>query len=104
MDFRIKYAGGCKRARDTARLTRILAWCITGLLPTAMHAAENEALDGSESTLPDLEFLEFLGQFETDNGEWIDPGSLLAEEFEDLLGVAETIVPAAEDDNRATDQ
>ena len=38
--------------------------------------------------LPDLEFLEFLGQFESDEGEWIDPGSLLADEFSDLLNAA----------------
>jgi len=44
-------------------------------------AAENE----QSEDVPDLEFLEFLGQFETDSGEWIDPDSLLTEEFTDLL-------------------
>ena len=37
------------------------------------HAAENLQNDAA----PDLEFLEFLGQFETDSGEWIDPDSLI---------------------------
>ena len=45
------------------------------------YAAENE----ENESAPDLEFLEFLGQFETEAGEWIDPQSLLAEEFTELL-------------------
>lgn len=44
----------------------------------AAENAQNEAT-------PDLGFLEFLGQFETDAGEWIDPDSLLTEEFTELL-------------------
>lgn len=44
-------------------------------------AAENEQ---SEEEL-ELGFLEFLGQFETDSGEWIDPDSLLTVEFTELL-------------------
>lgn len=44
-------------------------------------AAENEQSEDA----PDLEFLEFLGQFETDAGEWIDPDSLLTEGFTELL-------------------
>lgn len=54
--------------------------CMSGLI-SSTHAAENE----QDVTEPDLEFLEFLGQFETDAGEWIDPDSLLAEEFTELL-------------------
>ena len=34
---------------------------------------------------PDLEFLEFLGSFETNSGEWIDPTELMQPEFQDLL-------------------
>ena len=45
------------------------------------YAAEIEQSEDA----PDLEFLEFLGQFETDAGEWIDPDSLLTEEFTELL-------------------
>ncbi|MFT4862469.1 MAG: hypothetical protein ACI95C_001690 [Pseudohongiellaceae bacterium] len=50
-------------------------------------AAENEAqtaLDGQ----PNLEILEFLGQFETDQGNWIAPGELMQEEFKTLLSAA----------------
>lgn len=82
-----------------ASLMRILALCIGGLLPTAF-GAENAATPESESTSPDLEFLEFLGQFETDDGQWIDPGNLLSEEFEDLLNVAENR-PAATGNNNS---
>tara|TARA_B110000858_G_scaffold198483_2_gene265571 strand:- start:20372 stop:20614 length:243 start_codon:yes stop_codon:yes gene_type:complete len=53
---------------------------MTGALSNTV-AAENE--QGEDA--PDLEFLEFLGQFETDAGEWIDPESLITEEFTKLL-------------------
>ena len=58
----------------------LLFACVTGALSNT-HAAENE----QSEDVPDLEFLEFLGQFETDAGEWIDPDSLLTEEFTELL-------------------
>jgi hypothetical protein len=48
---------------------------------SSTYAAENDENEAA----PDLEFLEFLGQFETESGEWIDPESLLAEEFTELL-------------------
>tara|TARA_R110002073_G_scaffold221415_3_gene381553 strand:- start:88 stop:315 length:228 start_codon:yes stop_codon:yes gene_type:complete len=59
---------------------------MTGVFSNA-YAAENE----QNETLPDLEFLEFLGQFETDAGEWIDPDSLAAEEFTELLDASSNI-------------
>jgi hypothetical protein len=55
-------------------------------------AAENEQSEDA----PDLGFLEFLGQFETDAGEWIDPSSLLTEEFTELLDAS---TEANSDDN-----
>jgi hypothetical protein len=66
---------------------KLFAICLLGLISTA-QAAENENKTETESSLPDLEFLEFLGQFETDNGEWINPASLMTEEFELLLEAA----------------
>lgn len=69
-----------RRKFQFLREKTLLLACVTGLISNT-HAAENEQ-DPAE---PDLEFLEFLGQFETDSGEWIDPDSLLAEEFTDLL-------------------
>lgn len=44
-------------------------------------AAENELDEAG----PDIEFLEFLGQFETDTGEWVAPNSLLGEGIFELL-------------------
>ena len=35
----------------------------------AAHAQDNDS--------PSMEFLEFLGEFQTDEGEWIDPLNLL---------------------------
>lgn len=58
--------------------------CLVGLMSTA-HGTGNEQVEQKATNTPDLEFLEFLGQFETDAGEWIDPESLLTEEFDDLL-------------------
>ncbi len=42
----------------------------------------------SEISEPDLALLEFLGSFETDNGEWIAPDSLLDSNFQQLLNMA----------------
>lgn len=66
---------------------KLFAICLLGLISTA-QAVENETNTETESGLPDLEFLEFLGQFETDNGEWINPASLMTEDFEILLEAA----------------
>jgi len=39
--------------------------------------APGEAREESENTeMPSLEFLEFLGDWETEDGEWIDPEEL----------------------------
>lgn len=59
-------------------------------MPT-LHAAEIDASQTGDNAIPDLEFLEFLGQFETDEGQWISPGNLMSEEFANLLEVAENI-------------
>ena len=69
------------RISGGARLAGI--WLL-GLLASA-QGAEDEQTASDEQDLPDLEFLEFLGSFETDEGEWIDPGSLLSDEFNELL-------------------
>jgi len=49
--------------------------------------AEVSGADGEaqQSILPDLEFLEFLGQFETDSGEWMSPADLVQPDFDQLL-------------------
>jgi hypothetical protein len=47
------------------------------------NAAENSQMNQQQQ--PNLELLEFLGSFATDEGEWIDPNSLLEEEFSSLI-------------------
>ena len=56
-------------------------WCtvlLLGLLNSPALAQEpgqvRESIENSET--PSLEFLEFLGDWETDDGEWIDPEEL----------------------------
>ena len=39
---------------------------------------------------PSIELLEFLGQWVTDEGQWIDPNDLASEEFAQLLEAALT--------------
>jgi hypothetical protein len=50
-------------------------------LPPAVSAAES----AENSDLPGLDFLEFLGSFETDSGQWVDPAELMQPDFEQLL-------------------
>ena len=65
--------------RSTGLITVMLLTC-----PPAGSAAEN--LQSTDSgSLPSLEFLEFLGRFETDSGEWVNPEELMQAEFEQLL-------------------
>jgi hypothetical protein len=63
----------------------LIAVFLSGMMSNTF-AAENE--EDTEQELPDLGFLEFLGQFETDSGEWIDPASLLNKEFIELLDLS----------------
>lgn len=81
------------RTRSKSRILSLWILCAA----STGFAAEEEA--ETEAEFPSLEFLEFLGSFETDAGEWIDPESLLAEEFEDLLNVAPIFVPADQENN-----
>ena len=93
-------SGSRLRRRFQAYSGRTLfAACMTGVFSNA-YAAENE----QNEAIPDLEFLEFLGQFETDAGEWIEPDSLLTEEFTELLDVSTNIdsVSDSADTNDAT--
>lgn len=39
----------------------------------------------STETMPSMEFLEFLGEWETEDGEWIDPVELESDEFGTLI-------------------
>lgn len=80
----------------------LIATCLLGFVSVA-QGAENEQDNQQNPNLPDLEFLEFLGQFETDSGQWLEPGSLLTEEFGSLLDASSVPAPDSDtnDDNSA---
>jgi len=83
------------------------------LVATTANAAEE---DGSTQTeplepdvlMPDIELLEFLGSFQTESGEWIDPEMLLNDDFEELFGLAARMDEIAnqsdENENAASNQ
>ncbi len=50
-------------------------------------AATVEAREGSPPSGPDLEFLEFLGSWETEDGQWINPLDLMDQSFSDVEGM-----------------
>ena len=52
-------------------------------LPIGQAADARE--EPESGALPTLELLEFLGEFETDSGDWVSPGELMTPEFEQLL-------------------
>lgn len=47
--------------------------------------AEELTNNEQQITMPSMDFLEFLGEWETEQGEWIDPESLEDNEIEKLL-------------------
>ena len=91
-------------ASGTGRLARLLTWRSSGratdrrrpepalavlaatllACPVWILAAESDP-ETAVTALPALELIEFLGSFETDAGEWIDPTDLMQPEFEQLL-------------------
>ena len=66
--------------------------CWTALLLLGVtlnsQAAENQTNDQPENLGPDLELLEFLGSFQTEDGEYMDPSMMLSDEFVELLDLA----------------
>ena len=59
-----------------ARLWSIVL--LLGLLssPALAQEPEQDRKSIEDTEMPSLEFLEFLGDWETDDGEWIDPEEL----------------------------
>ena len=64
---RTRFTRTDKAVCDLGLVEKAFALCLLGLISTA-HGAENEHAAKDSPELPDLEFLEFLGQFETDEG------------------------------------
>jgi hypothetical protein len=58
-----------------------------GALATPVPTLESQAAQVQEEA-PSIEFLEFLGQWETDEGEWIAPEELADDAFVQLLEAA----------------
>jgi len=48
-------------------------------MPCLAEPAKNDGSD--EIEMPGIEFLEFLGEWETDDGEWLDPELLDEDAF-----------------------
>ena len=68
---------GSKKMRYRASVYFMLMYCSL----TPLFADEQSA----EEETPTMEFLEFLGEWETEEGEWIDPVELENEEFGKLI-------------------
>ena len=54
------------------------------------QAADNVDENNSTSELPDLTLLEFIGRWETDEGEWINPVDFIDGDFAQLIESATT--------------
>lgn len=80
----------------------VLPLALMLLMVTGARAADQQSGD-VQAGAPPLELLEFLGQWETDDGEWIDPQELEDPELVKLLdAVMETeTAPALTDGKNA---
>jgi hypothetical protein len=63
---------------------RASAWFILLCSISSLYA-EEIASDGVSKKMPSMDFLEFLGEWETIQGEWLDPETLEDEEIEKLI-------------------
>ncbi|RLC24044.1 MAG: hypothetical protein DRH56_07005 [Deltaproteobacteria bacterium] len=60
----------------------IVAGLLAGVVPFPAHAGDPETADGrvtvstEEIDPPSLEFIEYLGSWETQQGHWVDPADL----------------------------
>ena len=79
---------------------RILSLVQLALIPIALFVLLlSVAFDANAASdeKPSMELLEFLGEWQTDNGEWVDPTRFLNITDEDLQGSAVTKVKVSED-------
>ena len=77
--------------RSQARWTALLLLGLT----LSSEAAENETNGQSDNLVPDLELLELLGSFQTEAGDYMDPGMMLNDELVELLDLAARMDDAA---------
>lgn len=90
-------------ARAIAQIGTILVLAVFSPTGYGAEANEQNSLEQQENTLPDLEFLEFLGSFETDSGEWVNPENLASEDFDALLSSALEAGQESSQDNEQSD-
>ncbi len=90
----------CRTEASLRVLVLMLGLLGSALAPaqTASPAPEGPAAQQQEQEQgPSLELLEFLGQWETDDGEWIAPQDLADAEFGLLLDASLEIEPEESD-------
>lgn len=76
------------------------------LMVSGARAADQHGADPLTEAPPPLELLEFLGQWETDDGEWIDPQELEDPALVNLLEsvmASETAAALTDDDDANED-
>lgn len=75
------------------------------LMASSVWGADQDGSDGQTEMPPPLELLEFLGQWETDDGEWIDPQELEDPALVNLLEavMATETAPVETNDDSAGD-
>lgn len=64
------------------------------LMLMALYSSMLVAQEVAKDEMPVLDFIEFLGEWETEEGEWIDPNEFETEDYAEL----ESEGPEAQDD------
>ncbi len=59
------------------------------LLTMILCSSPTKADNYTDATRPSLEFLEFLGEWETKSGDWIDPESFEDKDFVKLMNITD---------------
>ena len=99
-------------ARTWAMLALVAATCAPAAQDSAdQDSADQDSADQSDGSTPSRELLEFLGRFETADGDWLDPLSLDASSEEPRAGTSDgdgdqddsTHTPTAESDDEPDD-
>lgn len=76
--------------------------CLQGFTLLSLAGSTLAAENTQEALLPPPELLEFLGSFATEEGEWINPDSLLETEFAALLDRAAILTRQTAEADTAT--
>lgn len=61
--------------------------CVLLLFSISSLCAEERISDAQQTTIPSIDFLEFLGEWETEQGEWIDLETLEDNEIGKILEI-----------------